>query len=88
MRWQTKLFLEKVKDLIPAHEFLRRTKRVMFGFHPGLMRDVGAIQERQDGLPSRADLHQARRAQFDRRAHPSDLFDALCCIRWPARASS
>ncbi len=45
MRWQVSLLLNKAKGVLPAHEFLRRAKRRIRGFHPDYRRDEWAIEE-------------------------------------------
>ncbi len=45
MRWQVNLLLNKIKDVLPAHDLLRRAKRQICGYHPDYSRDAWAIEE-------------------------------------------
>ncbi len=45
MRWQTRVVVDKLKGALPAREYLRRTKRRLFGYTPDSGRDRGAIEE-------------------------------------------
>jgi SAM-dependent methyltransferase len=63
MRWQTRLFVNKVKGALPAEELLRRTKRRIFGYTPDRGRDKGAIEEglkQVQWVASAIDLRAAR----------------------------
>jgi SAM-dependent methyltransferase len=63
MRWQTRLFVNKLKSALPGEEFLRRAKRHIFGYTPNCARDRGAIEEglkQVQWVASAIDLQGAR----------------------------